>query len=186
MNGEQLHASTGCLISLGLCNIAAEKGQQVQFMDKFEEILCENGIGEPSWKALGQAIDAQKSPYELVWHTLQYEDGDFYWSVKIHQLGNCPGCYTAQPVGSRCIECNLFQQPGDNVYYCRALYFEHDRRPVHQMILDGQQQSKPKVLLELAGKIPFANLDGERFVERYQCQPIVSGLLCYLLLAVFL
>ena len=149
-------------------------------MDIFEEILCENGIGEPTWKAMGQPIEIQKSQFELVWHTLQYEDGKFYRSIKIHRLGNCTSCYTVQLVGSRCIECNIFQQPGEDVYYCKTLYFGHDDKQTHQMILDGQQQAKPKVLSELAGPIPFADLDGERFVDQYDCQPVVVDLLCYL------
>ena len=84
-----------------------------------------------------------------------------------------------QPTGSRCIECNFFQQPEDDVYYCRALYFGHDGKYVHKMILDGQEQSKPKELSELAGKVPFANLNGERFVDQHHQQLVVSDLHCY-------
>ena len=48
------------------------------------------------------------------------------------------------------------------------------------MILDGQQQAKPKVLSKLTGRIPFADLDRERFVDQYNCQPVVVDLPCYL------
>ena len=78
MDGLQLQVNTGCLISLRLCNLAVEQGLQVQLMDKCKEILCENGMEEPSWEAMGKAINAQTNPFELVWHTLEYEDGYFY------------------------------------------------------------------------------------------------------------
>ena len=91
---------------------------------------------EPTWEAMGKAINAQTNPFELVWHTLEFEDGHFYRSVKIHRLGNCTGCYTAQPVGSRCMECNLLE---DEVYYCRLLYFGHDDKYAYHLILEGQE-----------------------------------------------
>ena len=66
MDGEQLQANTGCLISLRLCNLAVEKGLQVQLLDKIKEILSENGMEEPSWEAMGKAINAHMNPFELV------------------------------------------------------------------------------------------------------------------------
>ena len=127
---------------------------------------------------MGKAIKAQVNPFELVWHTLEYEDGYFYRSVRIHQLGNCTGCYTAQPVGSRCMECNFFQLPEDDVFYCRPLYFGHDDKRAYQLILEGQKPLKPKELSELVGHIPFADINGKRFVDKHQ-QPEVTDLLCY-------
>ena len=115
MDGQQLQAQTGCLVLLRLCNLAVENELQAKLLDTFEEVIRENGMKEPTWEEMGKAIKAQVNPFELVWHTLEYEDGYFYRSVRIHRLGNCTGCYTAQPVGSRCMECNFFQLPEDDV-----------------------------------------------------------------------
>ena len=36
MNAEQLQLKTGCLMSLSLCQLAVESGQQAQFLECFE------------------------------------------------------------------------------------------------------------------------------------------------------
>ena len=36
MNAEQLQQKTGCLMSLSLCQLAVESGQQAQFLECFE------------------------------------------------------------------------------------------------------------------------------------------------------
>ena len=46
------------------------------------------------------------------------------------------------------------------------------------MILEGQKPSKPKELSELAGRVPFADINGERFVDKHY-QPEVTDLLCF-------
>ena len=66
MNAEQLQQKTGCLMSLSLCQLAVESGQQAQILECFEQLLGRNGIADPTWKDLGDAIHAQENPYELV------------------------------------------------------------------------------------------------------------------------
>ena len=65
MNGQQLQAETGCLVSLRLCNLAVESGLQAKLLDKFHEVIQENGMEAPTWKAMGKAIKAQVNPFEL-------------------------------------------------------------------------------------------------------------------------
>ena len=66
MDGRQLQAQTGCLVSLRLCSLAVENGLQAKLLDKFEEVIRENGMKEPTWEAMGKAIKAQVNPFELV------------------------------------------------------------------------------------------------------------------------
>ena len=66
MDGQQLQAHTGCLVWLRLCNLAVENGLQAKLLDKFEEVIRENGMKEPTWEAMGKAIKAQVNPFKLV------------------------------------------------------------------------------------------------------------------------
>ena len=53
MDGWQLQVQTGCLVSLRLCSLAVENGLQAKLLDKFEEVIRENGMKELMWESMG-------------------------------------------------------------------------------------------------------------------------------------
>ena len=131
-----------------------------------------NGIADPTWKDLGDAIHAQENPYELVWHTMYFGPISRTFGIlpRVQVLANCPVCYTAYPSGARCIECN--HDPDDDAVMARRLYFGHDDALPYQLVLAGQVQGKPKLLSQLMGKIPYADLNDDRFVYQEKYDPL--------------